>query len=215
MISRGGLRFQGIAVNIYFMTDSRSALLSAAAAEFAKNGPRGTRIQDVVKAAGVNERMIYHHFGSKDGLYRAVMEDQRMRLGSAWLPVAEKAAALEPYEGMRAALGALFDVLVRQPQIAALFVHESLGDQPLAVPAGGTLGNLGPIGEMYERGQADGVFPADVPLALAYITAVTTLMAAVIFFPRAATIVLPGEPFELAEHRELLLDKVLHGMTGH
>ncbi len=56
------------------MPDSRSALLVAAAEEFARRGLQGTRVQAIVKRAGVNERMIYHHFGNKEGLYRAVLE---------------------------------------------------------------------------------------------------------------------------------------------
>ncbi len=195
------------------MSDSRTALLTAAAEEFAKNGPKGTRVQDIVKAAGVNERMIYHHFGNKDGLYRAVMLEQRMMLGTSWLPRAEKAADMEPYEGMRVALGALFDVLADHPQAAKLFVHESLGEQPLALPEDTFISDFGPIGELYARGQDAGVFPADVPLNEAYMAAVTTIMASVIFFPRAATILLPGKPFELSDYREMLLDRVFHGMT--
>ena len=196
------------------MSDSRTALLSAAAAEFAKNGPKGTRVQDIVKAAGVNERMIYHHFGSKDGLYRAVMQEQRMQLGASWMPMVAEAATMEPYEGMRMALGSLFDVLVARPQVAALFVHEALGDQPLGIPEGAIPADFGPIGALYARGQAEGIFPAAVPLSLAYMTAVSTLISAVIFHPRAATILLPDTRFDPIKHRELLLDQVLHGMTG-
>src|SRR4030081_544040 len=85
------LRSGKSSVNTYCMSDSRAVLLEAAAEEFAKHGPKGTRIQAIVRAAGVNERMIYHHFGSKDGLYTAVMQDQRYRLGAAWRPVIEQA----------------------------------------------------------------------------------------------------------------------------
>ncbi|WP_331766865.1 helix-turn-helix domain-containing protein [Embleya sp. NBC_00896] len=75
------------------MTESRAHLLTAAAEEFARHGLKGTRIQAIVKRAGVNERMIYHHFGNKDGLYKAVLEDQMAALHDAWHPTLERRGA--------------------------------------------------------------------------------------------------------------------------
>jgi AcrR family transcriptional regulator len=195
------------------MSDSRSTLLEAAAAEFAKNGLRGTRIQDIVKAAGVNERMIYHHFGSKEGLYRAVMLEQRFRMGHAWAPAFEKAATMEPYDGLRLIFGALFDVIVGSPQIAALFAHEALVDEPLGIPDDVEF-PFDVFRTLYERGQAEGTFAPGIPFEFAYMTAVATLMSAVIFHPRAATILLRGARFDPVEHREVLLDQVFKGMSG-
>ena len=50
--------------------------------------------------------MIYHHFGSKDGLYAAVLEAQTHGLVDAWRQVIDTATAMEPYEGMRMVLAA-------------------------------------------------------------------------------------------------------------
>jgi TetR/AcrR family transcriptional regulator len=51
----------------------RRRILGAATALFAANGPHGTAVDDVVRRAGCNKRMVYHYFGSKEGLYRAVL----------------------------------------------------------------------------------------------------------------------------------------------
>src|SRR5437867_1118573 len=64
--------------------DTRRVLLDAAAEQFAAHGVRGTRVHAIVKRSKVNERLIYHHFGSKDGLYRAVIADQWTDLAGAW-----------------------------------------------------------------------------------------------------------------------------------
>ena len=88
------------------MSESREALLAAAAEEFAQFGLHGARIRAIVARAGVNERMIYHHFGSKENLYGAVMDDQRRAVAQAWWPSLEKAQTMEPLEGMRYALRA-------------------------------------------------------------------------------------------------------------
>jgi AcrR family transcriptional regulator len=216
------LHFRAFSVNIYFMTetsgrgraatrdgrDSRAVLLESAAAEFAKYGPRGTRIQDIVQAAGINERMIYHHFGSKDGLYRAVMVDQRTWLGTTWQPVLDQAAALDdPVAGMRLALTGFLQTLQSRPQVAALFMHEGLAGQPLAVPPG--VGLPDSVRSMYERGQAAGAFPASVSFETAYVMAVVSLVAMSVLGGQVTEFAaqLPGDA-------EQVIDQVLTGMTG-
>jgi AcrR family transcriptional regulator len=193
--------------------DSRTVLLAAAAGEFAKNGPRGTRVQDIVKAAGVNERMIYHHFESKDGLYRAVMQEQRMLLGMAWAPAVERAVGMEPLAGMRLLLDALLAALLAQPQVAALLIHEALGDAPLALPAEADA-FIKPIMELYQRGQADGVFPATVPFETAYLVAVVSLLALSVLGGRAPDFMQPGLDADARPTREAVVTQVLSGMTG-
>jgi AcrR family transcriptional regulator len=195
------------------MSESKAILLAAAAEEFAKHGPRGTRVQDVVHAAGVNERMIYHHFGSKDGLYAAVMREQRMRLGQALQPVLEKAVTTDPYSGMQLVLGSFLDALLARPQMAALLAHEGLGDAPLALPEGVT--DLPhPVRSLYERGQAEGVFAAGVPFGIAYATAVSCLVAITIFAPRFAELAETRLEPDPARFRDQVVGQVLNGMTG-
>jgi AcrR family transcriptional regulator len=195
------------------MSESKAILLAAAADQFAKYGPRGTRVQDIVRAAGINERMIYHHFGSKDALYAAVMREQRTRLGEAWRPVLEKAATRDPYPGMQLALGGFFDALLARPQVAALLAHEGLGDAPLAVPEGAA-GLPEPVRSLYERGQAEGVFPAEVPFGIAYATAVSCLVALAIFASRFAELAEINFETDPARFRDQVVSQLLNGMTG-
>jgi AcrR family transcriptional regulator len=200
-------------VSIYFMSDSKAILLAAAAEQFAKYGLRGTRVQDIVHAAGINERMIYHHFGSKDGLYTEVMREQRTRLGQAWQPTLEEAATMEPYPGMRLVLGSFFDALLARPQTAALLAHEALGDTPLALPEN-VSGLPAPVRSLYERGQAEGVFAAGVPFALAYATAISCLVAMAIFAPRFTELAETGRASRPAQFRDQVIVQILNGMTG-
>lgn len=53
---------------------SRERLLTIAREAFAERGFDAVRVDDLAQAAGLNKRMIYHYFGSKAGLYRAVVE---------------------------------------------------------------------------------------------------------------------------------------------
>src|SRR5262245_40359586 len=162
------------------MRDSRALLLDAAAEEFAVYGFKGARVQAIVKRAGVNERMIYHHFGNKEGLYAAVMLEQRQALGTAWMPILDKAAAMDPYEGMKTALSGYLDLVTTRPQAVALFIHEALSDWSVAhLP---TADQLPPqLRELYARGQREGVFPVGRPFEIAYMTAICALMGLTVF----------------------------------
>ncbi len=53
---------------------TRANLLDAAFAEFAEHGIAGARVDRVAERAGCNKSLIYTHFGSKDGLFKAVFE---------------------------------------------------------------------------------------------------------------------------------------------
>lgn len=178
------LRGPKFSVSIYRTSESRPILLAAAAEQFAKYGPRDTRAQDIVNAAGINQRMICHHFGSKDALYAGVMREQRARLGGSWQPILERAVTMGPYPGMQ-----------------------------LAFPEGFS-GLPAPVRPLHERGQAEGVFPADVPFGIAYVTVVSCRVAMVIFAPRFAGLAEPGLETDLARFRDKIIGQLMNGVTG-
>ena len=53
---------------------TREKIIKAASRAFARNGYDGASIRTIVAAADVNQAAINYHFGSKDGLYRAVLQ---------------------------------------------------------------------------------------------------------------------------------------------
>jgi AcrR family transcriptional regulator len=58
-------------------------ILDAAVSEFAERGIAGARIQRITEAAHTNNAQLYGYFGSKDGLFDAVVADYSGRLMSA------------------------------------------------------------------------------------------------------------------------------------
>lgn len=157
--------------------DSRSKLLTAAAAEFARHGPRGTRVQAIVARAGVNERMIYHYFGSKDGLYRAVIEDQVHDLISAWYPKLDQAMTLPPREGIRFALFAFAEVFAARPLVGPLLTYEGLAGWDVRPKL---TADMLPkqLRAIYRRGRDDGTFRSDVDFEVLYAVAMSALVGA-------------------------------------
>ena len=82
---------------------TRDAILRAATKVFARHGFAGGRVEQISKAAKSYDRMIYYYFGSKEGLFIAVIEDTYRRFNEA-----EQALALDT----RAPLAAL-DTMIR------------------------------------------------------------------------------------------------------
>ena len=56
-------------------TDASMRILAAAKALFAHHGYEGVSIRDIAVQANVSKANIFHHFVSKAGLYKAVLED--------------------------------------------------------------------------------------------------------------------------------------------
>ncbi|HKQ64245.1 MAG TPA: TetR/AcrR family transcriptional regulator [Methylomirabilota bacterium] len=54
---------------------TRERILRAARREFVAKGLAGARVDAIARAASVNKRMLYHYFGDKEGLYRAVLRE--------------------------------------------------------------------------------------------------------------------------------------------
>ena len=69
---------------------TRARILRAATQEFARNGFGGARGDRIAKRARSSERMVYYYFGSKEGLFREVLESAYDALG-----VAEQALVLD------------------------------------------------------------------------------------------------------------------------
>jgi AcrR family transcriptional regulator len=60
--------------------ERQASILQAAARAFARTGFATTSMDDVAAEAGISRLIVYRHFGSKEELYRAVLEQVRARL---------------------------------------------------------------------------------------------------------------------------------------
>jgi AcrR family transcriptional regulator len=103
---------------------TRRLLLEAATAEFADQGLAGGRVDRIADAAGVNKERIYKYFGSKSGLFDAVVGSEMVRVMEL-LPVTGtgKSAVLD-YAGR------MFDHHSVDRTLARLLFWESLSGRP-------------------------------------------------------------------------------------
>ncbi|NGM22523.1 TetR/AcrR family transcriptional regulator [Roseomonas stagni] len=104
--------------------ESQRRILACARVEFAEKGFAGARTEAIVRAAGVNPNLLYHYFGSKDGLFVAVMEevygDVRSHHGDLELD------ALAPEEAIRRLTEATFDLFVASDDVIRLLSTENI-----------------------------------------------------------------------------------------
>jgi AcrR family transcriptional regulator len=109
----------------------REAILHAAAARFADAGFAATAMDDVAGAAGVSKLVVYRHFATKEGVYRAVLE--RVFERQAELFLTNLANGLEAAGSVRALLDVarewpegfrlLWRHAVREPQFGEYARH--------------------------------------------------------------------------------------------
>src|SRR5215207_9399041 len=59
---------------------TRADILEVATQEFAEMGLSGSRIDWIADRTKTSKRMIYYYFGSKEGLYRAVLAECYRRI---------------------------------------------------------------------------------------------------------------------------------------
>ena len=143
---------------------TREMILDGALTEFSEKGFDGARIDEIALRAGVNKNLLYHHYGSKDGLFTALLERTydtiRRRQKDLQL------RGMDPVVGMRKLVIFTGRIWVQFPEFLRLLQSENLNGGR-HVRASSEIPKmydplLDTIGELLERGSNTGVFRKDV-----------------------------------------------------
>jgi AcrR family transcriptional regulator len=139
-------------------------ILDVATREFADKGLAGARIDAIAEAMRTSKRMIYYYFGSKEGLYLAVLEESYRRIRAI-----ESEAHLDdlaPEDALRRLVGHTVDYQWAHPEFVRLVQGENINRahalaqskmiRKLNVPA------IDGLKRVLERGQQAGVFRAAI-----------------------------------------------------
>jgi AcrR family transcriptional regulator len=141
---------------------TKANILAVAEAEFGEKGLAGARIDEIAAATQTSKRMIYYYFGSKEGLYLAVLEEsyRRVRDIESELHLQD----LEPEQALRRLVAFTFDHHLSNENYIRLVMSENINRgeylaqsqriQELNVPAIAAIRNL------YQRGVKAGTFRA-------------------------------------------------------
>ncbi len=143
---------------------TRQAILAAAHDEFALHGLSGARVDAIAARTHSVKRMIYYYFGSKEGLYLAVLEEAyaAIRTAEAGLNL----ESLPPAEAIRRMVEFTFDYQSAHPDFVRLvsienihhgrFIAQSARIQAINISV------LDMLRTILHRGQADGAFRPDL-----------------------------------------------------
>jgi AcrR family transcriptional regulator len=142
------------AVRSYDADRSMADILTVATAEFADKGLSGARVDAIADATATSKRMIYYHFGSKEGLYLAVLEEsyRRIREIESNLNLED----LAPEDALRKLVAFTFDyqqdneafirLVMNENMHRGAYLAQSKSIQDLNVPA------IDAVRRVYQRG---------------------------------------------------------------
>jgi AcrR family transcriptional regulator len=139
---------------------TKHEILMAALKEFAEKGLKGARVDDIAAKTRTTKPMIYYHFGSKEKLYAAVMEE-------AYVRVREKEQGLHiddlaPEQAMQRLVEVTFDHHAAHPDYVRLVCVENMerarhiSKRPTLVQRNAIA--IETVRTLLERGERDGIF---------------------------------------------------------
>jgi TetR/AcrR family transcriptional regulator len=140
----------------------REKLLNAAQAEFGDKGFAGARVEEIASCAGASKQALYHHFGSKEGIFAATVEEAYRRLRAPDQDIRTKVRKLEPKDALRTLIEHLF-----KPSIGTVRFQRIMHDENRfeAIHAQGLTSAkrayadlLETIKDILDRGETAGVF---------------------------------------------------------
>ena len=152
---------------------TKADILKVATKEFADHGLSGARVDTIAALMRTSKRMIYYYFGSKEGLYLAVLERaySDIRATEASLPL----DSLDPVEALRRLVEQTFESDDTNEDFVRLVAIENIHlgktfektDSLRRINSGA----LETIKSILSRGQAAGIFrddldPVDIHMAI-------------------------------------------------
>ncbi|MDB5732476.1 MAG: TetR family transcriptional regulator [Variovorax sp.] len=151
---------------------SQLGILVAARDEFAQHGLAGARVDRIAERAGLNKRLIYYYFGSKDDLFLAVLEGVYADIREA-----EKALRLldlPPPEALRRLTEFTWNYYLEHPEFITLLNSANLHQARHLAKSQRVREMNSPLiqtlGDILERGRQQGVIRGGIDPVQLYIS---------------------------------------------
>jgi AcrR family transcriptional regulator len=101
---------------------TRTALLRVARKLFTERGYNDTATEEVVRRARVTRGALYHHFRDKQDLFKAVLDEEQMKLAASIKAVASR--QLDPWRSLIAGCHAFLDACL-DPAVQQILVIDA------------------------------------------------------------------------------------------
>ena len=143
---------------------TKANIIEIATHEFSEKGLSGARIDEIAERTRTSKRMIYYYFESKEGLYRAVLEDsyRRIRTIEASLDLEHK----PPLEALAQHVRFTFDYQLGNQDFIRLVmvenIHHGQHIAQLSRTQQESMGAIQTLRNIVERGIEAGVMRKDL-----------------------------------------------------
>ena len=196
------------------------ALVAAAAQVFCEHGFSGARVDVIARLAKVNKAMIYYHFRSKRGLYRAVLQHLFQGVLEDIARVGKD--EMDPRRRLILFYGGVARIFSERPALPQIMLREVLSGGAAIDPetTKALSGILGFVVRTVEQGAREGVIRPAHPL-LVHMSALAPLL---LFFasqpfrskvlPTAAPSVRMPTPEDLLDHLALMIERGLEPVAA-
>ena len=140
---------------------TKEKILTAAEEIFSEKGFSGARVDEIARLSGVNKRLIYEHFESKENLYKIILNRVYGRLVEM---ESSQNMELPVEEVLRGNILNAFEFLSKNPNFISLVMHENLSkakyvDDSGIVPLKSK--SVVALQKVLERGINEGLFRKD------------------------------------------------------
>jgi TetR/AcrR family transcriptional regulator len=176
------------------------AILDAAEPLFGSQGFAATTIKQIGKAAGLNPALIYYYFGSKEELYRALLN---RLFGTLTERGAERLATVStPEEAIRTLMSLQSEMMLRSPSLPRILARE-MADHGAAHAQEG-IAHLSAtlfsrLHALIRHGQAAGTIRGDLDARFAAVSTVSLIPY--FHIARPAVAILMGEGDEITHEQ--------------
>ena len=151
---------------------TQQEILKAATQEFSTAGLGGARMERIAALAGVNKRLVYYYFESKELLFLSVLEDTYARIRAAERTL--RLENLEPATAVRRLVEFTWDYYLEHPEFLALLNSENLHNASHLQRSSHIQEMNSPLVQLLrdvvDRGQREGLFRGGVDPVQLYIS---------------------------------------------
>jgi len=152
--------------------ETRARVLDAALEEFSTKGFDGARLDAIVQACGFNVNTIYYHFGNKEALFLAVMEEAYRKIRAEHREL--ELMGLPPDQAIATLSRHIFRIFMGDQRLVALLdsenLHRAVHIAKSKVIGGMYDGIIAVIDRIVTEGAAAGLFRSDVDARELFIT---------------------------------------------
>ncbi len=143
---------------------TKEKILATAEDIFAEKGLAGTRVDEIAAKSGINKRIIYTHFDSKETIYKTVLHRVYGRLVDM---ETSQNMELPADEVLRKNIHNAFEFLCNNPNFVSLVMYENL-DKAKYLDSAGIIPlksqSIVALQKVIKKGVDDGIFRNDIDI---------------------------------------------------